>query len=608
MARVQLPPVQNKSGRYVEGQRITSVTDTDGNAWPCYTTRTGSTPVNFSTMRSGPEGEFAAYASPNTVVITYENDVYDNPKTIELVSGEDLEGMLTIDDIPGFADTSFSPADYGGDPTGLVDSTDALQDAINAADAVNGTVHLGHGTAVWLFSSTVTGANDIRITSSGAGMGGSTKGAVLKYTGTGEGAALDFTNKGRWEIDHVRFEYNSTSFTGPWLKINGASVDCLNWHVHHVRGSYTGTGEGPSMGYIAMENAIVGKISESGFDDAQNLLVFGTTDPTPTGRGYVNNIQVTNCIFNHSWDDGAILISSGDAENLCIDNCQFEAGGASGHSAIRGTNSTAGDPFDNLIYNMTVSNCWFGDNSAGDLVWIEGLNSLGNSAPIHITDNFIDSPGSSGKIVTVGENGALIIFTNNRVSGGLAAVGTSPVAPGGPYKVFAWGNALGGGCPLFETADPPAEKTRLGPLTNSLNGQVTVDSNSAFDDQDFSLLAGVTVGGVIPQAADPYPVTNNGALIYEKVVTGGRRLCLQTRTNDVDNGVQLMGGTAPLPKVTTTGDGVAFNGATPAAQPDYTVTNRTTDRTYDCNATTTDELADVLGTLILDLTNIGLLQ
>lgn len=46
----------------------------------------------------------------------------------------------------------------------------------------------------------------------------------------------------------------------------------------------------------------------------------------------------------------------------------------------------------------------------------------------------------------------------------------------------------------------------------------------------------------------------------------------------------------------------------PASPADYTVTNVTTDRTYNANATTTDELADVLGTLIADLQALGLIQ
>lgn len=39
-----------------------------------------------------------------------------------------------------------------------------------------------------------------------------------------------------------------------------------------------------------------------------------------------------------------------------------------------------------------------------------------------------------------------------------------------------------------------------------------------------------------------------------------------------------------------------------------TISNVTPDRAYDANATTTDELADVLGTLVADLKTKGVLQ
>ena len=45
--------------------------------------------------------------------------------------------------------------------------------------------------------------------------------------------------------------------------------------------------------------------------------------------------------------------------------------------------------------------------------------------------------------------------------------------------------------------------------------------------------------------------------------------------------------------------GLGFNGAAPVAQSTgWNVTNVTTDKTFDANATTLDELADVVGTLI----------
>lgn len=54
--------------------------------------------------------------------------------------------------------------------------------------------------------------------------------------------------------------------------------------------------------------------------------------------------------------------------------------------------------------------------------------------------------------------------------------------------------------------------------------------------------------------------------------------------------------------------GVAFNGATPAARPDYTVTNHTDDRALNETADTLAQVANVDGTLVNDLIAIGLLQ
>lgn len=57
-----------------------------------------------------------------------------------------------------------------------------------------------------------------------------------------------------------------------------------------------------------------------------------------------------------------------------------------------------------------------------------------------------------------------------------------------------------------------------------------------------------------------------------------------------------------------TGTSWGIRGATPAAVPSsYTVTNHTADKTYDANASSVAELADVLGSVILDLINQGVL-
>lgn len=57
------------------------------------------------------------------------------------------------------------------------------------------------------------------------------------------------------------------------------------------------------------------------------------------------------------------------------------------------------------------------------------------------------------------------------------------------------------------------------------------------------------------------------------------------------------------------GSNIGFFGVAPAARAAaYTASNVTTDRSYDANATTIDELADILGTLIADLRTYGLVQ
>lgn len=77
------------------------------------------------------------------------------------------------------------------------------------------------------------------------------------------------------------------------------------------------------------------------------------------------------------------------------------------------------------------------------------------------------------------------------------------------------------------------------------------------------------------QAVDYVEVINEAGTVKAKI------------TKD---GVVTASGFAPLSGITT-----------------YTASNVTTDRSYDANATTTDELADVLGTLIADLRALGLL-
>lgn len=88
--------------------------------------------------------------------------------------------------------------------------------------------------------------------------------------------------------------------------------------------------------------------------------------------------------------------------------------------------------------------------------------------------------------------------------------------------------------------------------------------------------------------------------------TGSASADLRLRRS-ASNTLTVDDGSGGAAKLAVTGN-VGFNGASPAAAPDYTVTNGTTDRSYNANSTTLDELADVVSTVISDLISVGLFQ
>ena len=83
-----------------------------------------------------------------------------------------------------------------------------------------------------------------------------------------------------------------------------------------------------------------------------------------------------------------------------------------------------------------------------------------------------------------------------------------------------------------------------------------------------------------------------------------------TQTSDTTAATQLAahlnGIDAKLAQIGTTW---GLGGTSPSAtQTGWTVSNTGTDRTYDCNNTTIDELADIVGTLVADLIAKGILS
>jgi len=86
-------------------------------------------------------------------------------------------------------------------------------------------------------------------------------------------------------------------------------------------------------------------------------------------------------------------------------------------------------------------------------------------------------------------------------------------------------------------------------------------------------------------------------------------LSISSTAVTVKEAINIVLGTTTGTKIgTATTQKIGFWNKTPVVQPAaYTPTNVSADRSYDANATTIDELSDVLGTLIADLQSIGLI-
>lgn len=121
--------------------------------------------------------------------------------------------------------------------------------------------------------------------------------------------------------------------------------------------------------------------------------------------------------------------------------------------------------------------------------------------------------------------------------------------------------------------------------SNLTSGRIPIVTTSGklVDDSDFTF------------ATDTLTVTKIAATTF----TGNVTLSTKNIVTDTTTGTKIGTGTTQK---------LGFFNSTPVVQPGaYTPTNVTTDRSYDANSTTLDEVADVLGTLIADLKSLGLI-
>lgn len=167
------------------------------------------------------------------------------------------------------------------------------------------------------------------------------------------------------------------------------------------------------------------------------------------------------------------------------------------------------------------------------------------------------------------------IFTLKDVTNGKTLLSVDPVGEGADYLTFNTDGSVS-----FQTNG-----------VNSINFQ-----QSTFFYSDTSGASNVS-----------YEFGTNGTFNFRFGVT--QEIAYTSGNTTFKDGYTIKSGTSTGLKILdSTSQKLGFWNATPVVRPSaYTKTNVTTDRSYDANSTTLDEIADVLGTLIGDLQSVGLL-
>lgn len=286
---------------------------------------------------------------------------------------------------------------YGARGDGLTDDTTAIQNAINDAKTLGGTVFFPVGT--YVVSTSLNADQAVAgFTLKGAGGGGQyqlNKSRIL-YTGstTGtSGGAIHFNSSTSWEMCYLGFDYNNAAFTGAsanLIQLDGnvvAGGDSQAWHIHHCGTRCTGAAGpyGTANSGLRLNKAIIGTINNCHFTGADKGILLADA-----GGGYVNVVTIADCTFN-SCTTAQIGIGTADGEGIFIRGCTFEAGtNTPGIVGLTG----------NQLYQVHISDCWFGDASA-DYICIDGLQGFSNRG---ITiDNCQFNGFGTGPIIRMGK-------------------------------------------------------------------------------------------------------------------------------------------------------------------------------------------------------------
>ena len=253
----------------------------------------------------------------------------------------------------------------------------------------------------------------------------------------------------------------------------------------------------------------------------------------------------------------------------------------------------------NNAAGCTACGAAFTVTNGGGVRWSMGISGGTSQA----TSNFCISSAPSNtnpctdfRIAISGLTGDVTLFNNLIVNGSITA------SSGLDFIQFEWGGTL-----LSGGASNLAVGSRWNTSITAFAGDIAY--LAGMSGENIILTAGAAeVYASVSQLRLQEPNINLGA--GDSITIAATLEVVDAPTEGVNNySIHVGTGLTSVDTFEHRGVTLGFFGTAPVAQTAaYTITNVTPDRAYDANATSVAELADVLGTLIADLTAYGLLQ
>jgi hypothetical protein len=274
--------------------------------------------------------------------------------------------------------------DFGADPTGVSDSTEAIRNAIAAATGVNSQsteVYFPIGT--YLFNDTIDVSNCKQLSLRGQtinfNFGGAAK-TILKYTGTAS-PAIKMSYAFAFEIDRLGIYYTNPLFTGNLIESDWNAFNLDSQFVYFHDSIFSGEGAAVNAAnLIAWNKVVLSRVERCMFANAVSAIELG-----------FNGDYCNTCLFAYNGFIGLsnqAFVVSGNLDNIEINgnNFQSSSGGlANAYTQAFGTVVTSLKITNNSLQDITTNGATAftglisqGCQITGNLCWIPDVGDTNN--------------------------------------------------------------------------------------------------------------------------------------------------------------------------------------------------------------------------------------